>query len=242
MTSMTSKAYVLLMMGGIGSRFGAELPKQFTDVGGGALFTYIARKLAAQDCIDGIVVVVNAKYLDLAKECMAPLAIGKILAVVPGGASRSESVFNGLKALASVAQDEDVVLMHDATHPYVDEAGTAKVVEMVRQYGSATLASLNFDTTYMMDDENNVVKVIPRRNVIAGASPEGFRYRQIYDIYQNTPPEEMEKMTSVGAIALAYDIPMKVVPTDVLNLKITYPRDMELFKMLYKEYFFNEAE
>ena len=97
----------------------------------------------------------------------------------------------------------------------------------------------NYDTTYLMDDENNIIKVIPRKNVIAGASPEGFRFKQISDIYENTPQEEMEKMTSVGAIALAHNIPMKVVPTSVLNLKITYPEDFKLFNKLFNNYFFD---
>ena len=50
----------------------------------------------------------------------------------------------------------------------------------------------------------------------------------------------MERMTSAGALALAHNIPMKVVPTQVLNLKITYPEDMNLFMKLYNNYFFNE--
>lgn len=232
--------YVLLMMGGSGTRFGADVPKQFTLVEDKPLFSYIAKKLSRQDCIDGIVIVVNPAWLDYAVEWVDKMNIPKVLKIVPGGATRSNSVFNGLKALAGIAEDSDVVLMHDATHPYVDEEGTKKVAEMVALYGSSTLASLNYDTTYMMDDDNNIVKVIPRKNVIAGASPEGFRYRQIYDIYANTPEEDMEKMTSVGAIALAHNIPMKVVPTPVLNLKITYPEDMKLFLKLYDRYFFND--
>ena len=226
------------MMGGIGSRFGAEIPKQFTMVEQKPLFTYIAKKLARQECVTGMVIVVNPAWLDYTNEWVEKSQIQKVIKVAPGGATRSDSVFNGLKALKGIAEDNDPVLMHDATHPYVDEEGTKKVAEMVAEYGSATLASLNYDTTYMMDDENNIVKVIPRRNVIAGASPEGFRYKQIYDIYDQTPEDEMEKMTSVGAIALAHNIPMKVVPTPVLNLKITYPEDMKLFLKLYNNYFF----
>lgn len=233
-------SYVLLMMGGVGSRFGADIPKQFTLIEDKPLFTYIAKKLAKQECVTGLVVVVNPAWLDYANEWINKLSIKKIISVVPGGATRSDSVFNGLKALKGIAEENDPVLMHDATHPYVDEDGTKKVAEMVAEYGSATLASLNYDTTYMMDDDYNIVKVIPRRNVIAGASPEGFRYKQIYDIYDQTPEDEMEKMTSVGAIALAHNIPMKVVPTPVLNLKITYPEDMKLFMKLYNNYFFDE--
>ena len=235
-----TKAYILLMMGGIGSRFGADIPKQFTLVDGKPLFTYIANKMAKLEVVTGIVIVVNSLWLDYTNEWVNKLGIQKIISVIPGGSTRSNSVFNGLKALKNIANENDPILMHDATHPYVDEEGTKKVAEMVAEYGSATLASLNYDTTYLMDDDNNIVKVIPRRNVIAGASPEGFRYKQIYDIYTMTPEDEMEKMTSVGAIALAHNIPMKVVPTSVLNLKITYPEDMKLFMKLYKNYFFNE--
>lgn len=233
-------AYVLLMMGGVGSRYGADIPKQFTMIEDKPLFTYIANKIAKLDLVTGIVIVVNSAWLDYTNEWVNKLGIQKILSVIPGGSTRSDSVFNGLKVLKNIANDNDPVLMHDTTHPYVDEEGTKKVAEMVTEFGSATLASLNYDTTYLMDDDNNIVKVIPRRYVIAGASPEGFRFKQIYDIYAQTPEEDMEKMTSVGAIALAHNIPMKVVPTPVLNLKITYPEDMKLFMKLYKNYFFNE--
>lgn len=236
------KNYVLLMMGGSGTRFGADVPKQFTLVNDKPLFLYIAKKLSKLACVDGMIIVVNPLWLDYTREWTEKEQISKILGIVPGGATRSNSVFNGLKALKDYAMDDDVVLMHDATHPYVDEDGTKQVAEMVAKYGSSTLASLNYDTTYMMDDDNNIVKVIPRRNVIAGASPEGFRYKQIFDIYAETPEEDMEKMTSVGAIALAHNIPMKVVPTSVLNLKITYPEDMKLFLKLFNNYFFDEQQ
>lgn len=232
--------YTLLMMGGIGSRFGADLPKQFTEVGGKPLFTYIVRKLATLREINGIVIVVNPLYVEKTHEWIHQFCPNKVLKIVEGGASRSDSVFNGLKALKGIAKTDDVVLMHDATHPYVDVEGTNKVIKMVNQYGSSTLVSCNYDTTYQIDDNNNVVSVIPRKYNVAGASPEGFKYQQIYDIYDKTPAEEMEKMTSVGAIALANNIPMKVVPTPILNLKITYPEDMKLFLKLYKDYFFKE--
>ena len=228
------------MMGGIGSRFGADLPKQFTNVDGKPLFTFIVRKLSTISEINGIIIVVNPQYKEQTKKWVDCYCPNMVLNVVPGGTSRSDSVFNGLKALKGIAAEEDVVLMHDATHPYVDKEGTLKVINMVKEYGSSTLISCNYDTTYQIDDDNNIVNVIPRKYNVAGASPEGFKYKQIFDIYENTPPEEMEKMTSVGAIALANNIPMKVVPTSVLNLKITYPEDMKLFMKLYNNYFFDE--
>ena len=49
-------------------------------------------------------------------------------------------------------------------------------------------------------------------------------------------------MTSAGAIALSHGIQMKVIPSNILNLKITYPSDLELFKRLAKNYFFDDNE
>ena len=232
--------YALLMMGGVATRFKADVPKQFSMVNDKPLFSYIVRKIARQDCISGIVIVTAESWLDYTKDWTERLGIQKIVDIVKGGDTRSESVRNGLEALENKADDLDPVLIYDASHPYVDEAGTKKVAEMVCKYGAATLASLNYDTTYLMDDDNNIVSVIPRRNVIAGASPEGFRFRQIYDIYENKPKEEMAKMTSAGAIAIANNIPVKVVPTSILNIKITYPEDLKIFNSLFDQYFCNE--
>ena len=76
--------------------------------------------------------------------------------------------------------------------------------------------------------------------MISGASPEGFIYKDLCDIYFNATEDELEQMTSAGAIALSHNIPMKVISTDILNLKLTYPSDMELYKLLKNEYFFGK--
>ena len=60
----------------------------------------------------------------------------------------------------------------------------------------------------------------------------------IYDIYTSTPLEDLDKFTSAGALALAHNIPMKVVPTNLINLKITYKHDMDVFRKLFHDYYF----
>ena len=144
-------------------------------------------------------------------------------------------------AAGEFATSEDVVLIHDATHPYVDVEGTIGVIEGVKKYGGATLGQCQYDTCYQMDEERMIEAVVPRTRIVSGASPEAFTYGKIYDIYANSTKEELESMTSAGAIALAHGIKMEVIPANVLNLKITYPGDMELFKKLCKGYFFVES-
>ena len=230
--------HVLLMMGGSGTRFGAAIPKQFVEVEGQPVFSYVMDKYDRFTKIDSIVLVCHAEWVDYADEWARKLRIAKYAGTVQGGATRSESVKNGLKRLAEFAHDDDVVLIHDATHPYLDEGATAEAIVATVQYGAATLGRKQFDTVYQTDLEGNLRKVVPREEIVSGASPELFMFGPIHRIYEETPLEELEKYTSAGALALANDIPMKVIPTDFVNLKITYRHDMELFEKLFHGYYF----
>ena len=231
---------VLLMMGGSGTRFGADKPKQYIEVGGRPIFSYILEGYNVLDDVDKIIIVSHADWIDYVEQIAAEIGAEKLYRVVAGGETRSESVKNGLKAAAEFSADDDVILIHDATHPYVDAAGTKEVIEGVNESGGATLAQFNYDTVYRMDDDHILTNIEPRFNIVAGASPEAFTFGKIYDIYMNSPKEELEQMTSAGAIALAHGIKMKVVRANVLNLKITYADDMTLFTKLVDNYFFGK--
>lgn len=223
---------VLLMMGGIGSRVGADIPKQFIEIKGKPIFSYILQGLNDLKCIDKIIVVCNKDWIDYAKKCITKLNISKLYDITEGGETRSDSVVNGLKRAKEFANDDDVVMMFDTTHPYVDEKGIEEFIEAVKKYGGATLGQRQYDTCYRIDENDMLQAVIPRQEIVSGASPEGFKFKIIYDIYMNASKEELNKMTSAGAIALAHNVPMKICTLNTLNLKITYPTDVEILKYL----------
>ena len=230
--------HVLLMMGGSGTRFGANIPKQFVEVEDQPVFSYVMDKYDRFNKIDSIVLVCHAEWVEYADEWARKLKIAKYVDTVAGGSTRSESVRNGLRRLRTFAKDDDVVLIHDATHPYLDEGSTADAIRATQLYGAATLGRKQFDTVYRTDAEGNLVEVVPREEIVSGASPELFTFGPIYKIYEEATEEDFERFTSAGAIALANDIAMKVVPTDYVNLKITYRHDMELFERLFHGYYF----
>ena len=234
--------YLLLMMGGKGTRLGADRPKQYIEIDGIPIFLYILRSYNQLECIDEIVIVSNEMWIDYVQKWIDNLEIKKPISIVSGGKTRSHSVYNGLKAIADKASDDDIVLLHDATHPYVDEDGTKKVIEAIKEYGGATLGAYQYDTVYRMNDEGFITEVIPRQELVAGASPEGFKFSEIFPIYDDADDEELEQMTSGGAIALEHGIKMKTIECNVINLKITYPHDLEIFKKTIHSYFFESKK
>lgn len=231
--------HVMLMAGGTGTRFGATIPKQYTVIDGQPVFWYIVESYLKIPEIDSITIVTNAQWLGFVEETVQKSGYAARIQITNGGETRSESVLNGLRKLSQAAQPDDVVLIHDATHPYVDADGTHMIIAETKIYGGATLASFEYDTCYEVNDNHIIQNVIPRQSLAVGASPEAFLFGKILEIYTTTSKDELSKMTSAGAIAIANGIEMKVVETNLLNLKITYKRDMELFKNLYGTYFFS---
>lgn len=228
---------LLLMMGGSGTRFGADIPKQYVKLENRPIFSYILEAYQACQWIDKIVIVSHGNWITYVKKWVNWLQADKVSQITAGGCNRSASVRNGLVAMKDFASAKDVILIHDATHPYCDKEGTRKVIEAVGQYGGATLGQCQFDTVYQTDDNGFIEKVVPRQKIVSGASPEAFPYQTISDIYLNASAEELENMTSAGAIALAHGIPMKVIPANELNLKITYPNDMKVLMELLNRFF-----
>lgn len=230
--------YLLLMMGGSGTRLGADRPKQYIEIDGIPIFFYILRSYNKLDCVDEIVIVSNEMWVDYVQKWVDSLEIKKPISIVAGGETRSHSVFYGLKSIANRAKSDDIVLFHDATHPYVDELGTIKVIGAIKEYEGATLGAFQYDTVYKMNEEGFITDVIPRQELVAGASPEGFKFGEIFNIYNQSSDEELTSMTSGGALALEYGIKMKTIEAKVINLKITYPQDLEIFKKTIHSYFF----
>lgn len=230
--------YLLLMMGGSGTRFGADIPKQFVEVNGKPVFSYIMEKYASMDSIDGIVAVCHKEWIEYTLDWGNRLCGGKKCSVVCGGSTRSESVLNGLNELKSFAAREDAVLAHDATHPYVDIEGVEKIILKLTQGRGVTLGAREYDTMYRIDENGEIVEVVPREYIVSGASPEAFQFGDLYDIYTDSTMGELEAATSVAALAIANGIKVDTVSTDLINLKITHKQDMEVFEKLFYGYYF----
>ena len=232
------KNILMLMMAGKGTRLGADCPKQYIEIDGIPIFAYILYGYAKTKQIDAFVFVVQPEWALYVTKWIRRLGLEDQCLVAAGADERSLSVRNGILAAEKIAEKDDVLLIHDATHPYVDVTGLKEIIRAVHELGAATLAQGEYDTVYRRTSDNLLQQVLPRQEVVSGASPEAFRFGLIADIFRTEDDESLRRMTSAGAIALACQIPMAVVESDVLNLKITYPRDLELMKKLIHTYFF----
>ena len=228
---------LMLMMAGRGNRMGADRPKQYLEVDGIPVFAYILYAYWKTTRIDQMILVITPEWREYTEGWVQRLKMDVPCLITAGAEERSLSLLNGVTAAGEIAADEDILLIHDATHPYVDEMGLDEVIRATRDVGAATLAQSEYDTVYRRNG-NMLQEVLPRQEVVSGASPEAFCFGIIARAIQEEGDAGLRQKTSAGALALAHRIPMAVVESHVLNLKLTYPGDFQLMEKLMHTYFF----
>ena len=228
----------LIMMGGKGTRFGSDIPKQFVEVENVPVFLYLVEAYQQFKEVDKIVIVCHEDWKDFTRSWCRDKKISKLCDVVSGGANRSHSVQNGLDRISRIAENDDVVLVHDVTHPFIDKENVVECILFAREDGAATLAGSCFDTMYQLNTDDVIERVVNRESLVSATAPECFRFDVIWPLYDGKTVEDLEKMTSAGAMLVANGKKVRVIRTPLINLKITLHEDMEAFKKLLHGYYY----
>ena len=110
----------IILAGGIGSRVGADIPKQFILVFGKPVLVYTIEKFQNNKNIDAIEVVCLESYLSVVEEYRKQYNLSKIKWITEGGSTFSQSVMNGVNNLKGKLSDDDIVVIHFGASPFVE--------------------------------------------------------------------------------------------------------------------------
>ncbi|MBU1365151.1 MAG: 2-C-methyl-D-erythritol 4-phosphate cytidylyltransferase [Gammaproteobacteria bacterium] len=221
--------YAIVPAAGSGSRFGSEKPKQYLDLLGRPLIFHTLKALTACPDIERVWVVLAPDDPWWPRFDWSELG-PKLETVRCGGATRAESVSNGLRAAAMVATDDDWILVHDAARPCLSAAMLeALFAELADDPVGGILAVPVADTIKRADAEQRVAATEPRDGLWQAQTPQMFRYGQLEKSLKN----EMAVTDEAGAIE-AMGLKPKLVRGDSTNLKVTYPADLALAAMILR--------
>lgn len=208
---------VLIVAAGRGTRAGGKIPKQYRLLAGKPVLRHAIDSFQAHPFIRRIQVVVHPDDLALYDNAIDRLSLP---APVIGGAERQQSVFEGLKALAS--DEPDIVLIHDAARPFVPTDVIDRLIEALTADISAIPGLPVADTVKRADGHLNIETTVDRRNLFRVQTPQAFRFRDILDAH--------EKLSDLTATDDATLLEMqgkatKLVPGDPRCMKLTTAED-----------------
>ena len=227
----------LIVAAGSGSRFNGEIPKQYYKLGDETVLRKTITAFLNHPLIDAVEVVINPAFVDLYLESVEGL---DLLPYAGGGATRQESVLNGLRALPSYFKESDppdFVMIHDAARPLIQEASITEAFNAldVNTPVGAIVAQKVVDTVKKSISSEDadyalIAETIDRSSLWLAQTPQAFRFEDILMCHEKAikEPENVKAMfTDDASLAERYGIPVKLINNNTENFKITTPEDLE---------------
>lgn len=228
------RKYAVLVAGGVGSRMGAEIPKQFVEVFGRPVIGYTLESFQRHSDVDEIVVVCVSGWEKVVKEYAERHRITKLTQIVSGGATVQESLRNGVYALEDRANDDDIVIIHDSVRPMVDRDVLADVVQKAIAYGTAVTSMPYNEQIFVVEKEDSTKTnaYIPRETIRRVSTPQAYRMDLIDSAYHEAFSKEIgiygSHYTNTMMIELGHTLTL--AKGSDRNIKLTTPGDLEMFK------------
>jgi 2-C-methyl-D-erythritol 4-phosphate cytidylyltransferase len=225
-----NRVTAILPAAGLGTRMGAEMPKQFLELAGVPLLIFTLRRLAACPAITDFLISTRADEIASLEVRVAQEVLGRPVRFVRGGDTRQDSVAN---ALAEVRHDADLILVHDAVRPLVTREQIERVIAEALACGAAILGIPAMDTVKEVKraslpaDVALVKATIPRERVVLAQTPQVFRAALLLEAFARARTDEFSASDEAGLVE-RLDQVVHVVIGSERNLKITRPGDLEL--------------
>ncbi|MDE5572738.1 MAG: 2-C-methyl-D-erythritol 4-phosphate cytidylyltransferase [Muribaculaceae bacterium] len=226
----TVKIHTIIVAGGSGSRFGADIPKQYCLLAKRPILihTIEAMRHALPDAEITLVISSDMQQLwdDLCKthDFISPT-------VVYGGATRAQSVANAINSINNPDKD-DIVLIHDGARPLVDEPTVKRVVEcLISQTSDGVIPAIALtDSIRELDDTGS--HPVDRSRYRAVQTPQGFNLIALQKAYQI--PERPDWTDDASVMATAGKTKINLVEGSPENIKITNPLDIEIAEAIMR--------
>ncbi|XP_074756456.1 D-ribitol-5-phosphate cytidylyltransferase isoform X3 [Athene noctua] len=231
----------VLPAGGSGERLGGATPKQFCAVQGRPLVSYTVRAMERISWISNIIVVVSPENIETMKSIIEKYGHKRVV-IVKGGITRHRSIFNGLKVFVEnefsnhLLQKPEVVIIHDAVRPFVEEDILSKVVMAAKEYGAAGAIRPLVSTVIASAADGCLDHSLERARYRASEMPQAFLFDIIYEAYQQCTDYDLDYGTECLHLALKYcKTNAKLVEGTADLWKVTYKRDLYAAESIIKD-------
>lgn len=217
--------FALIPAAGSGARFGGGDPKQYALVAGLPLLKHAIEGLHGAVVLDGVYVVLarnDALYAE---------RVGAIQGVEPlycGGATRAESVRNGLAAIDRRAQAEDWIIVHDAARPCIDVTTLHRLLRELEDEPVGGLLAVPLADTLKRAETGAGLRAASteaREGLWCAQTPQMFRYAILQHALRQA---DLTKITDEAQAIEALGVQPRLVYGSPLNIKVTYPEDIAL--------------
>src|SRR5256884_2012928 len=196
-----SRIAAILPAAGMGTRMGAETPKQFLELNGTPIVILSLRRIASCPLVTDLIVATRGDEVQRLEERIAKEKFKQSVRVVKGGDSRQDSV---AAALREVSNDTEIVLVHDAVRPFVTVEQITRVIEEARRCQAAILGIPAMDTVKevkrasLPEDVALITGTMPRERVVLAQTPQAFSTKLLEEAFARAEADGVSASDEAG--------------------------------------------
>ncbi|WP_287622613.1 IspD/TarI family cytidylyltransferase [Parabacteroides sp.] len=229
----------IIFAGGTGQRMNSRSkPKQFLELHQKPILVYTLEQFQYHPEIDGIILVTLADWIDYCEQLKTKYQLTKLVAIVSGGASATESAYNGLSKAAELYSEDSIVLIHDGVRPLVAKDTITKDIACVKEHGTAITVSPAIETITLFSDnskntENKEVnQVVERSKCLMARAPQCFYLKDVLSAYKKSRANGNRTFIDSATMMMHYGYKLYTVEGRPENIKITTPNDFYMFRAI----------
>jgi 2-C-methyl-D-erythritol 4-phosphate cytidylyltransferase len=224
-----SRFIALVPAAGIGSRFGADTPKQYLPVRGKPLLWHALEPLAQHPAMAKVLVVLHPDDRQFA-QLSWPGPSGMLVPLYAGGATRAHTVLGGLAAPEAQLRGDDWVLVHDAARPCLSAMLLDRLIDALRDDPVGGLLAIPVaDTLKRADADQRIAGTEPRAGLWRAQTPQMFKAGLLRRALQQG---DLATITDEASAVEAQGLRPRLVMGSDLNIKVTYPEDLRLAELI----------
>lgn len=229
---IVSKNYAIILAGGVGSRVGADRPKQFVEILGKPVLAYTIEAYQNHPEIDGIEVVCVKSHVDYLKEMISKYNYNKVKWICLGGATFQDSVYNGVQNLDGEINGRDVVMIHYGAAPFTSAKIISDAIRVCHEKGNAVSATPCFQLMGSNDGNDMSRSWVDRDKYVQIACPQCFKFNYIQQLYEEAIDKNLLSKVEPHTTSLMYLMgrTLHLSYGDQSNVKITTKEDLDLFE------------
>lgn len=231
------KNVAVILAGGIGERFGLDIPKQFSKVAGKPVIAHTIDVFEKHSGIDEIAVVIHPSYVNYMETMILKSQWTKVKKLLCGGKERYESSLAAIRSYELEGNGNINLIFHDAVRPLISSDIISEVVTALNDYNAVDVAIPAVDTIIKVDSDVREIAEIPDRRLMwQGQTPQGFALETITKAYRIALEDPTFRTTDDCGVVQRYlpEEPIYVVKGSVRNIKLTHIEDLYLLDKLFQ--------
>ena len=227
----------VIVAGGVGSRMGADMPKQFLKLADRPIIIHTLNAFLKCSELKHIYMGIHPEWVEYMAELVRKYVPGPEqhrVHLIPGGAERNETIMNVIQQIEKDFGNEEThyIITQDGVRPFVTQRLIKEHVSAVVQYDAVDTAIPAVDTLIISEAGMFIDEIPERKYLYQSQTPQSFRMDLLKQLYLGLTSEEKSILTDACKICTVQQVPVHIVAGEVSNMKITTAADYKIAQIM----------